>query len=174
MSAFFYCIALNTKQLVIYYAPAYFIFMLNYCCFEFDTKTHSFKRIKFWPLFKLGAVVVATFAITYIPFFRSFGDIMFFLTGGEHSPYFHKCPPMSLRFCALLLVLRYIPHYRYAFESNFSVLAMLLTGFMVSVGLKNLKLDDFPFMMFVSGSIFYHFGIYVHDKHAIYVLMPYM
>ena len=118
--------------------------------------------------------MIATFLVTYMPFIRSVDDIMFFLSGGDHPPYFHMCPPMSLRFSALLFIIRSFPYYRYTFESDFSVLLMFMVGFMVYAVTKVLKLKDFPFMMFISGVIFYHFGIYVHDKHAIYVLMPYM
>ena len=55
-----------------------------------------------------------------------------------------------------------------------TVIVSLIIGFVATMAQKKLRKEEFPFYMFLSANIFYHFGKYVHDKHALYVMLPYM
>lgn len=59
IGAFLFCMALNFKQMTLYYAPAVFSFLLGKCC-----AVDFFKRFSF-----LGITVIFSFALLWWPFY---------------------------------------------------------------------------------------------------------
>nr|CAG4651009.1 EOG090X06YP [Simocephalus serrulatus] len=72
-AAFWFSVLLNLKHIYLYIAPVYFVYLLRSYCVEI----HKSKLIfHFQRLVKLGAVVVATFTLTYGPFIGQFQQVL--------------------------------------------------------------------------------------------------
>lgn len=72
-SALMFSISLCFKHIYLYLAPCYFVFLLRAYClnfdnFEFKTYVSLIQIIQWKNLFKLAAVVLSTFIITFAPF----------------------------------------------------------------------------------------------------------
>ena len=76
LSAFWYCVALNTKQLAVYYSLAYFLYLLIVYGL---TPSFNFKN-----LFKLASLVIGFHALLYLPFVSSFDKMLFNMTKGGY------------------------------------------------------------------------------------------
>lgn len=70
-----FCLALNFKQMALYYAPAVFAYLLGKCFAE-QPNNNSKASLFFGRFLALGITVIATFAALWLPFvvFRSEGD----------------------------------------------------------------------------------------------------
>jgi alpha-1,3-glucosyltransferase len=71
LGSVFFCLALNYKQMALYYSVPFFSFLVG----------HSFKSEKSFfracvKIFKIGCVVLLTFAICWLPFFTSVNDVL--------------------------------------------------------------------------------------------------
>lgn len=66
-----FAILLNFKHIYVYLALPYFIFLLRAYCFPPSATTLDFVRLS-----KLGAVVLAIFAVSFGPFYRHLPQII--------------------------------------------------------------------------------------------------
>lgn len=66
-----FVLAINYKQMALYYAPAFFFFLLGKCLVDQPTWARALGK-----LVSLGAAVVATMALCWLPFLGSLEDAM--------------------------------------------------------------------------------------------------
>lgn len=76
----FFAIALCFKHIFLYLAPAYFVFLLRAYVLDFtDFKFRSYRDlisvVQWSNLIKLGSVVLATFAIAFLPFYTTWPQL---------------------------------------------------------------------------------------------------
>ena len=79
MSAFWYCLALNSKQLTLYYSLAYFLYLLIVYGL---TPSFNFKN-----LVKLGSLVIVFHTLLYLPFVSSFHSMLLLLSGSQQNAF---------------------------------------------------------------------------------------
>jgi alpha-1,3-glucosyltransferase len=63
-----FCLALNYKQMSLYFAPTFFVYLLR--------KTFNAKRHKIMKFLQVGSAVVLTFALCWIPFLTSYSPLV--------------------------------------------------------------------------------------------------
>ncbi|KAF2879822.1 hypothetical protein ILUMI_26349 [Ignelater luminosus] len=79
-AACWFTVLLNMKHLYLYVAPAYFVYLLrNYCftskMFIFNLK-HIIQSFSVKNTFRLGAVVISIFAISFVPFLHQIQQVI--------------------------------------------------------------------------------------------------
>ena len=162
LSAFWFCVAVNVKQITVYYSLAYFFFLLMVYCF-----TPSFNLKNF---LKLGSIVIATLALVYLPFYKSIDRVYYFLTGGEVK---RQTDPISnlnslVSFIEILIDFKYTG--KYLIPAPFKVLLLGASGFLLARFMRS-KLQEkfFPLFLYISSCAFFHIMDYVHVKHLAYM-----
>ena len=169
-AAFFFCMALNHKQMTLYYAPAFFVHLLTVSLCE-ETVLDKFRVFG-----TLGVTVIGTFALLWAPFGlrnpdgarRILGRI-FPVQRGLYEDY------VANFWCVSSLV------YKWRRKWDKGVLAMLCLVATVGaclpslglgvVGVRRMQRDAFVLMLAGVSLSFYLFSFQVHEKS---ILMPLM
>ena len=167
MSAFWFCVAVNVKQITVYYSLAYFFFLLMAYCF-----TPSFNLKNF---LKLGSLVITNIAVVYLPFYKSFDRVYYYLTGGEYHRLLNPISNINslVSFSEIFIDFKYTK--TYLIPVSCKVLLLGVSGLLLAWFMRS-KLQEkyFPLFMNISSWAFYHFMDYVHAKHLAYVEFPFL
>jgi alpha-1,3-glucosyltransferase len=180
----FFCLALNFKQMLLYYSPVFFFCLLRKC-YEQGLPLQPSGSFRFlralWQLFAIGSTVILTFVALWIPFCHS-------LSPG------HTCPQALLE-----ILTRLFPFSRGIFEDKVSNIwytlsvpfdfrtmtntsslvkfSLLLTLILlVPVGISLLKRPLSPLLMaqslVLSSLAFFLASFQVHEKSLLLSLVP--
>lgn len=186
----FFCLALNFKQMLLYYSPVFFFCLLRKCYeagLSYTTKSPDIKSRSYnyfaalWQLFQIGSTVILTFSLLWLPFCVSL----------SHD---HTCPQALLE-----ILTRLFPFSRGIFEDKVANIwytlsvpfdframtditslvryALLLTLlFLIPVGTSLLRKPLTPLLMMqslvLSSLAFFLASFQVHEKSLLLSLVP--
>lgn len=152
-----FCVALNTKQTALYYAPAVF--------FEFLARARSLKDVA-----KVAAVVVATFAVVWAPIFSTQALRRCFPV--ERGIFEDK---VANAWYVAQVLFRVRDTWRTAVLVKAAAVATALAAFPVPIArcFKRAKdADGFLLSLHLSGLAFFLFSFHVHEKAILVPLAP--
>lgn len=75
LGSILFVLAINYKQMALYYAPAFFFFLLGKCLVDQPTVARALGKLA-----AIGTAVVATMALCWLPFLRSWADVLHVVT----------------------------------------------------------------------------------------------
>lgn len=182
----YFCLALNFKQMLLYYSPVFFFSLLRKC-YEagYNGSASSTTRFNFmsafWQLFQIGSTVILSFAALWLPFCASLSSD-------------HTCPQTLLE-----ILTRLFPFSRGIFEDKVANIwytlsvpidfrtmtdtsslvryALILTLiFLIPVGVSLLRKPLTPLLIMqslvVSSLAFFLASFQVHEKSLLLSLVP--
>ena len=161
MSAFCYRVALNSKQIAVYYSLAYFLIVYGL--------TPSFNSKN---LLKLGSLVIMFHFLLYLSFVSSIDKMLYSMSGGFDKSFF-LVPNIPNLYTLLELVMesKYTRTYRIPQIGR----VLVMGAFIVVLGKLICQRRDskhFPLFAFISGLAFYNSLDLVHPKHHAYLSAP--
>lgn len=167
LGSMLYCLALNHKQMSLYYAPAFFGHLLGRCL----QKPHISGKVV--AIAKLGITVVATFAVCWAPFLTSTDNALqvvqriFPLRRGLYEDY------VANFWCATSSVIKWRSLVAAPLMVRLSAAATLAAAApaMVQQVLRP-SASGLPLAMANSAMAFYMFAYQVHEKSILLVLVP--
>ncbi|DBA03458.1 TPA: hypothetical protein N0F65_002866 [Lagenidium giganteum] len=167
-----YCLALNFKQMALYYAPAFGVFLLARCIYRPNFVVH---------IIKLAVAVVATFALLWAPFclvvakdqtcLSSIGQVLHRIFPFARGLFEDKVANV---WCVLDLVVKIKRHVTPVTQMRLCTLATLV-GFLPSViDLLRRKPTPLRFVLALANASlsFFLFSFQVHEKSILLPLLP--
>lgn len=97
LASFLYCVALLTKQIIVYHGFGYFAFLLLHYCLTVSERfegSRSFS-VNWGNSLKLASIVIGSFACVMLPFRSQFGDIVYSMTGGNNAKLGYPMPNLQ-------------------------------------------------------------------------------
>lgn len=154
-----FTLALNYKQISMYHSLPFFAYLLAACW------NQTSRRQKFIHLFKISSVVIATFALCWIPFLWDSSDTLAVL---------HRLVPIDRGlfedkvanvWCSLEVLIKLRKHYDATALLKLSSLATLIAALPSSIHLFLVpSIRNFKYSLVQSSLAFFLFSFQVHEK----------
>ncbi|XP_055917101.1 probable dolichyl pyrophosphate Man9GlcNAc2 alpha-1,3-glucosyltransferase [Eupeodes corollae] len=167
--AVFFSLALNYKQMELYHALPFFVYMLNSC---FQEKTYKQRILK---LIKIGACVILTFGLLWVPWMTSFDN--FFGVLRRIFPIYRGVfeDKVSNIWCVLNVVIKLKTIFS---NERMALICLVTTGLMLTPSAIQLyrkpSKQDFLYLLFNSALTFFLFSFQVHEKSILLPGLPAM
>lgn len=168
-SSFFFCLALNYKQMELYHALPFFLYLLSTCVPKPGYSAYS----GLLKLAEIGVTVIVTFLLIWIPFLRNLENtlqVLRRLFPVDRGVFEDKVANV---WCALNIIFKFRTNFTNERMVNLCLFATLAALFPSSVDLflrPNLK--KFLPALINSSLAFFLFSFQVHEKSILLVAIP--
>ena len=171
MAAVFFCLALSFKQMALYYAPVFFVFLLSDACARSSSIPAFIVRVAL-----LGGTVISTFTLMLLPWLITSSPLL------HLQQILHRLFPVARGlyedkvanfWCATSLVLKWSQLFE---RENLIRWSILLTALAFLPSLIHLFLfpshTNLVYSLTITAFAFYFFSFQVHEKTILLPLLP--